>query len=126
MALDPTPVVTALIGAVAGFAGGLFSRPAAKGKVDEEAIKQQQRRAMIDGARQMLAQARQERWNDARIANDSRCEALVAVADERTFRMTQEARKMPPLSSHFPQADSVYAQTLESEAARLERNWNLV
>lgn len=124
MSLDWTPIITAAIGGAVGFGGGWFSRPAAKGKVDEKALKKQHQRKILADARQMVSEATQKNAPKHALANDPRFLAVRGQLDEGVVTPYKHnpwpgltTRLVPIQEDHTP---------LVKNLDRLEKKWGLV
>lgn len=124
--MDPTiivAIVSALGGGIAGFAGGWFTRPAAQGKVDEDALKRQQRRKVIADARQMVAEANADNLPKHALATDPRLLAIASQLDEGVMN-AYKFNPMPAFST--PLLGKEIHTPLLKNLDRLEKQWNLL
>lgn len=125
--MDSTIVVAGISGVsgvIVGFLGGWFGRPAAKGKVDEEALKRQQQRKILADARQMVAEATQKNLPKHALANDPRLLAVRSQLDPGVLTPYKHnplpglaPRVLPIQEDHTP---------LLANLDRLEKKWELV
>lgn len=118
--MDSTIVVAGISGVsgiVVGFAGGWFTRPAAQGKVNEEALKRQQQRKVIADARQMVAEATQKNLPKHALATDPRLLAIASRLDEGVMN----AYKFNPMPAF---TTPVLGKEIHTPLLRTLTGWN--